>query len=67
MLVELDMEVTYQVRGTFDIPDNIAKQIEIGEQECPSDFTEWCADHISEADCNGDWTYDIWNFELIED
>lgn len=66
MLVELELRVTYTVRGTFDVPDDIAKQLEIGDVECPSDFTEWCADNINESDAV-DWEYDIWDFDFVDE
>ena len=31
MKVELDLEVTYTVGGTFEIPDELAEQLDFGE------------------------------------
>ena len=67
MLVELDLKVTYTVRGEFEMPETIAKQLDFGEQPCPSDFTEWCADNIDEELDGLVWEYDIQDFELLEE
>lgn len=66
MLVELDLKVIYAVRGTFDIPEEIANQLEIGDVECPSDVSEWFADHIDESDAV-DWEYEIWDLEKVDE
>lgn len=66
MLVELDVNVTYSVGGTFEIPDELAKQLDFGEVDCPSLLSEWLADHIKEEDAM-DWTYDITCFNEIKE
>ena len=64
MLVELDINITYRVAGTFDIPRDIVEQIDYGVQECPSKFTEWLAYHIDESDAI-DWEYDVSLFNIV--
>lgn len=66
MRVELDLEVTYTVGGTFEIPDELAEQLDFGEVDCPSPLSEWLADHIKEEDAM-DWEYDITCFNEVED
>ena len=66
MLVELDINVTYSVGGTFEIPDELAEQLDFGEVDCPSPLSEWLADHIKEEDAM-DWKYDITCFNEVKD
>lgn len=66
MKVELDLEVTYTVGGTFEIPDELAERLDFGEVDCPSPLSEWLADHIKEEDAM-DWKYDITCFNEVED
>lgn len=65
MLVELDVDVTYSVSGTFEIPDELAEQLDFGEVDCPSPLSDWLADHIREEDAM-DWRYDITCFDEVE-
>ena len=58
MLVELDVNVTYSVGGTFEIPDELVEQLDFGEVDCQSPLFEWLSDHIKEEDAM-DWKYDI--------
>lgn len=66
MLVELDVDVTYTVGGTFEIPDELAEQLDFGEVDCPSPLSDWLADHIKEEDAM-DWKYDINCFNEVEE
>lgn len=66
MLVELDVDVIYSVSGTFDIPDELAEQLDFGEIDCRSPLFEWLADHICEEDAM-DWKFDITYFNEVED
>lgn len=66
MLVELDVDVTYSVSGTFEIPDELAEQLDFGEVDCPSPLSDWLADHIKEEDAM-DWKYDINCFNEAEE
>ena len=66
MLVELDVNVTYSVGGTFEIPDELAEQLDFGEVDCPSSLSDWLADHIREEDAM-DWIYDITCFNEVEE
>lgn len=66
MRVELDLEVTYTMGGTFEIPDELAEQLDFGEVDCPSPLSEWLADHIKEEDAM-DWKYDITYFNEVEE
>lgn len=66
MLVELDVNVTYSVGGTFEIPDELVEQLDYGEVDCPSPLSEWLADHIREEDAM-DWEYDITYFNEVEE
>lgn len=66
MKVELDLEVTYTVGGTFEIPDELAEQLDFGEVDCRLPLFEWLADHIREEDAM-DWIYDITYFDEVED
>ena len=61
MLVELNVDVTYSVGGTFEIPDELAElaeQLEFGEIDCQSPLFEWLSDHIREENAMY-WKYDI--------
>ena len=66
MLVELDVDVTYTVGGTFEIPDELAEQLDFGEVDCPSPLSDWLDDHIKEEDAM-DWKYDITCFNEVEE
>lgn len=66
MKVELDLEVTYTVGGTFEIPDELAEQLDFGKVDCRLPLFEWLADHIREADAT-DWNYDITCFNEVEE
>ena len=66
MLVELDVDVTYTVGGTFEIPDELAEQLDFGEVDCPSPLSDWLADHIKEEDAMY-WKYDINCFNEVEE
>lgn len=66
MLVELDVDVTYSVSGTFEIPDELAEQLDFGEVDPESPLFEWLSDHIAEADAM-DWNYDITCFNEAEE
>ena len=66
MLVELDVDVTYSVGGTFEISDELVKQLDFGEIDCQSPLFEWLADHIREEDAM-DWKFDITYFNEVED
>lgn len=66
MRVELDLEVTYSVGGTFEIPDELAEQLDFGEVDCQSPLFECLADHIREEDAM-DWKYDITCFNEVEE
>ena len=65
MLVELDLNVTYSVGGTFDVPDELVEQLDFGEVDCESPLFEWLNDHIKEEDAM-DWKYDITCFNEEE-
>lgn len=66
MLVELDVNVTYSVGGTFEIPDELAEQLDFGEVDDQSPLFEWLADHIKEEDAM-DLNYDITCFNEAEE
>ena len=66
MLVELDLNVTYSVGGTFEIPDELAEQLDFGEVDCQSPLFEWLNYHIAEADAM-DCKYDITCFNEAEE
>lgn len=66
MLVELDVNVTYSVGGTFEIPDEVAEQLEFGKVDDQSPLFEWLTDHIREEDAM-DWKYDITCFNEAEE
>ncbi len=66
MKVELDLEVTYTVGGTFEIPDELAEQLDFGEVDCRLPLFEWLAYHIRDQDAM-DWKCDINCFNEVED
>lgn len=66
MLVELDVNVAYSVGGTFEIPDELAEQLDFGEVDDQSPLFEWLADNIKEEDAM-DLRYDITCFNEAED
>ena len=66
MKVELDLEITYTVGGTFEIPNELAEQLDFGEVDCRLPLFEWLADHVREEDAM-DWKYDITDFNEVEE
>lgn len=66
MLVELDVNVTYSVSGTFEIPDELADQLDFGEVDRRSPLFEWLSDNIEEVDAV-DWNYNITYFDEVKE
>ena len=66
MLVELDVNVFYSVGGTFEIPDELAEQLDYGKVAPSSSLAEWLSDHIKEEDAM-DWKYNITCFNEVKE